>query len=294
GYDHREHTRLVGTVAAGAVGRLMEDLRWQSSGWLTPPIPVEELPAPLRNFWPLELIEILPEPAHVLAAKESPEQVAVPQDEQYLLKIARGLRELPTQDKPVRMEVFLARAPAEADRVWHRDLLLAAPESVIVGRIGAIVTVAARPDQAAALAKLPNVITIGLPRPASVGNFLSPGSEVSRESVLRLAGLDRLHAQNHRGQNVRVAIIDTDFRGYQEFLGKQLPSKTRHLDLTAETDSEVLPKPFTRDSALGHGTLCALALALAAPQADLTLIRIDADAPYQLETVARYVHGQPI
>ncbi|MBV9125465.1 MAG: S8/S53 family peptidase [Planctomycetes bacterium] len=53
------------------------------------------------------------------------------------------------------------------------------------------------------------------------------------------------------------------------------------------------PDPYPSAKGLGHGTQGALAVALAAPEADLTLIRIDPAAPYQLQEVARYINGEP-
>src|SRR5205807_9359599 len=78
-------------------------------------------------------------------------------------------------------------------------------------------------------------------------------------------------------------------------LGKQLPVKTGLVDLTAECDQEIQPRVISTDtSVVGHGTACALAAALAAPEAELTLIRIDADAPFQLFEAARYIHGETV
>src|SRR5207237_4487492 len=44
----------------------------------------------------------------------------------------------------------------------------------------------------------------------------------------------------------------------------------------------------------GHGTRAALVAALAAPDAQYTLIRVDPQAPYQLYEVARYLNGDPV
>src|SRR5262249_50328606 len=72
GYDHRGHTRLVGTLPAERLGMLLQDLRWQSSGWLVPDVPVAQLPTPLRNGWPLRLSEVILEPVDVPPAKDTP------------------------------------------------------------------------------------------------------------------------------------------------------------------------------------------------------------------------------
>src|SRR5262249_43062511 len=86
-----------------------------------------------------------------------------------------------------------------------------------------------------------------------------------------------------------------DFRGYQQFVGKELPAGTRLVDFTAARSPDVQPDPFPGSpEGIGHGTRCALAAALAAPEAGLTLIRIDPAAPYQLHVIASYLNGHPL
>ena len=97
-----------------------------------------------------------------------------------------------------------------------------------------------------------------------------------------------------RGRGQRVAVVDNDFRGWEKLKGKQLPDNTRLVDLTRERNSNMLPDPEQGPAnELGHGTRYALALLTAAPSVDLTLIRIDPAAPYQLATVARLINGDP-
>jgi hypothetical protein len=295
GYDHRGHTRLVGTVPAGNLDLLLEDLRWQGGGWLAPRVPVAELPSPLRHSWPLRVVEVIPEPAGVEPAKDVPPSPELNGAVDPLLKISRELRALAAQEQPVRMEVILAATPTSDDRSWRRDLEMAAPGSMIEGRLGPLVSLRAIPKQAEELAKLPGVSTVRLPRPASV-QFLPP-AQVPKDNgeAFRATGLDRLHASGYRGQRVRAVVVGSDFQGYEQFLGKQLPARTRYVDLTAECEPSIEPKkPSSDASAVGRDTQCALALALAAPAADLTLVRIDPEAPYQLQDVARYISGDPV
>jgi hypothetical protein len=295
GYDNRGHTRLVGTVPAGNLELLLEDLRWQGSGWLAPRVPVAELPSPVRGTWPLRVVEVMPEPAGVEPARDVPPPPESTGTFDPLLKISRDLRALAAQEQPVRMEIILAAAPTELDRTWRRDLELAAPGSMIEGRLGPVVTLRAVPKQAEELAKLPGVSTVRLPRPASV-EFLPPARvPQNNREALRATGLDRLHASGFRGQRVRAVVVGSDFRGYEQFLGTQLPARTRSIDLTAECEPSIEPKKFSSDvPSVGRDTQCALALALAAPAAELTLVRIDPEAPYQLEAVARYISGEPV
>ncbi|MCI0464119.1 MAG: hypothetical protein L0Z62_44870, partial [Gemmataceae bacterium] len=297
GYDNRGHTRLVGTMPAGRLDLLLEDLRWQSSGWLVPQVPVAELPLPLRNTWPLVATEVIPEPAGVTAGRELPAPAELPREQAHLLKITPDLRALVAQEgeaaRPARVEVILASLPPPGDRSWRRALTTAAPEAIVEGRLGPVVTLLARAGQASDLAALPFVASVRLPRSGAPLGRPSLDPRANSRDVLQASGLDRLHQLGYRGRGVRLAVIDSDFRGYQPLVGKQLPGALRYLDLTAERRPDLRPEPQAGDlSALGHGTQCALAIALAAPEAELTLIRIDPASPFQLETVARFINRE--
>jgi hypothetical protein len=292
GYDNRGHTRLMGTLPAGRIDLLLQDLRWQGSGWLAPETPVVELPAPIRSYWPLLVTEVLRVPEEVVAAKELPPVPPVAAGQEYLTKIAPDLRALESQQEPVRMEVIFASARDSEDRAWNRALAEAVPGLAVEGFLGLLVTLKARPKQAEDLAQLPDVISVRLPRPASYEAIPLSGPPVNVQAALKASGLDQLHARGALGKGVRVAVIDADFRGTQQVL-KRLPAKTRYVDLTAECNPNIEPMKFSgEESAVGRGTQCALAVALAAPEAELTLIRVNPETPYQLQAVARYIAGE--
>jgi len=137
GYDNRGHTRILGSIPAGALEALLEDLRWQGSGWLAPRVPVADLPLPLRNAWPVEVVEVLPEPAGVPPVKTLPPVAAPGDGQEYLLKIAPALRALAKQQDAVRMEVILVSEPAANDLSWRRDLSQASPRSLLEGQLAA-------------------------------------------------------------------------------------------------------------------------------------------------------------
>jgi hypothetical protein len=292
GYDHRGYTRLVGTIPTGKLDRLLEDLRWQSSGWLAPQTPVRDLPQPLARIWPIRVIEVRPEPAETAPAREPPAEPAPAQG--TLGKVARDLLALAPRDQVVRMEVILASAPQPEDETWRRGLTAAAPGALIEGLLGPIVTLRARADQAATLADLPAVVTVRLPRRATVAVLPVLVEPSDPSAAVRAAGLDRLHARGQRGRGVRVAVIGDDFRGWERFRGNQLPRTTQLVDLTAETSADLQPEPLPAGAGLGTGTRCALAVAVAAPEADLTLIRISPTAPFQLYEVAQYIDGAAV
>ncbi len=295
GYDNHGHARLLGTIPVEELETLLRDLRDQPEGWLAPVTPRGDLPQPLRQISPLRVIEVLPEPEGVQAAREAPTDTPPPAaGREYLLKITPELRDLAMQEGQIearRLDVILDHTPTPSERAWRADLIDAANGLVIEGRIGPLVTVRANPKAALALAELPIVSTVRLSRPLPPPARMPVAGADDREAR-RAAGLDQLHSLGHQGQGIRVAVIDTDFRGYEKLLGKQLPAATRYVDLAAERNADLQPDPFAGDSnEIGHGTESALAVLAAAPQVDLTLVRVDSAAPHQLQEVARYLHG---
>ncbi|HEV3119626.1 MAG TPA: hypothetical protein VGY58_21390, partial [Gemmataceae bacterium] len=292
GYDNRGHTRIVGAIPASAVEALLEDLRWHGSGWLAPRVPIAQLPLPIRDSWSVVVVEVLPQPQGAPVAQAP--VPAVPPGGGHLLKIAPALRALAKQQERIRMEVLLISEPTAVDPSWRRDLWQAAPAAAIEGRLGSVVTLRAAPADAESLARLTGVTGVRLPS-LGLGQPAPVSADASSNEALKKSGLERLHAAGHRGQKIRVAVIDSDFRGFQQFIGKQLPPGTRYLDLAAECDPNLQSRIVSTDTtAVGHGTQCALAAALAAPAAEFTLVRIDADAPFQLLEAARYINGDAV
>jgi hypothetical protein len=299
GYDDRGHTLLVGTIPARNVVLLLEDLRTHQNGLLVPERRLEDFPSPLSRIWPIRMIEVTPEPAGFPPAREVPLPPPPPPGEEYLLKITPEVQALLAQadqaSAPTRMQVILSRTADIDDRGWQRELYQAAPGIVLEGRLGQVVDVVAPPEQARPLAALPLVSTVRLPRPAlhQVVQPDTPATDV--RSLLRESGIERMHDRGYRGQGVGLAIVDFDFRGYRRLLGKELPAGTKLIDLTAERSPDVQPDPYPGDGeGLGHGTLCAVAAALAAPDAQFYLIRIDPAAPYMLLNLARYINGESV
>jgi hypothetical protein len=109
------------------------------------------------------------------------------------------------------------------------------------------------------------------------------------------SGVAALHKQGHRGKGTILAVVDGDFRGWQQLVEKkQLPASTRLVDLTRERSRDLEPDPFAGDPQQpGSGTLQALSALQAAPEADLVLVRVDPAAPYMVEGVARAISGEP-
>jgi len=102
----------------------------------------------------------------------------------------------------------------------------------------------------------------------------------SAERLQHLArlGVDRWHAAGYRGQGVKIAILDTGFRGYRAHLGQALPN---HVTVHSfRTDGNLEAK----DSQ--HGILCGEVVHALAPDAELLLANWEPDRPDQfLEAV---------
>jgi hypothetical protein len=300
GYDHRgltgrPFTRIVGTIPADQLTTLLKDLRTQPSGWLAPQLETERLPAPLSQVAPIIVTEVLPEPA---PASDAPRPA--PRGQDYLDKISPDLWAMvigkDDDTKVVRAEIILSFVPAADDETYQAILANAAPGLVIEGRLGPVVSGLLRVNQASSLAGLPEVSVVRLAKPALVQLRSQAAAPGDNTQALKLSGLEELHQRGFKGQGVRIAIVDSDFRGFKELVQNgKLPKATRLLDLTAEFNPDLLPDPeLADDKTIGQGTQCALAASLAAPEAELTLIRIDPASPLQMQLVGKAVNGEPI
>jgi hypothetical protein len=294
-YDHHNFTQVVGTLPAGQVETLLRDLRDQPGGWLGPEVPRKELPRPLRNVSPIKITEVIPEPATVTPVVAQPSHRDA--QAENLEKLSRDLRDLlakpENRTKRYRLEVILTQVPKDTDGGWRRLLSREAPSLIVEGRLGPLVTGTALLGEARDLARLDDVSSVRLPRPARAQLIPPKGSAADNSKALRALGVYKIGIPR---KGVRVAVVDSDFRGYEALVkNKQLPPQTRYVDLTAERNPSLLPDPVPGDpQELGHGTRCALALAhaLAGAAKEFFLVRIDADTPYQLQEVARYINGE--
>ncbi|GIW82366.1 MAG: hypothetical protein KatS3mg105_4173 [Gemmatales bacterium] len=298
GYDHRGFTRLVGLFPASRLPLLLKDLRGQPTGWLLPDVLRRELPSPLKQISPLRVVEIVPEPEGVAAWRPPPEAPKpFEKGKEFYEKIGSDLLKLLDQKEagqPTRLEVILRHVPDDQDISWLRTLNRAVPDLVIEGRLGPMLTVYVPPNAAPSLARLPIVSTVRLPIPARPQARFPQGTRDGNLEALKASGLMRLHMLGHRGAHVRVAVVDGDFRGWEVMQKqKRLPTTVHYVDLTAERNPDLRPDPFPGDpKQVGHGTEMAMAVAIAAPKAEMTLIRIDPRCPHQLEAVARYINGE--
>jgi hypothetical protein len=283
GYDPRGYTRLVGSMPYNRLDALLTDLRAQPAG--------KRQPRPFQSVWAVRVVEVFPGMPLPIPRPRPPQ---VPKGQEKLSPDLRdALSDAAGAAKPTRLEVILAATPAPEDRGYGSLLKRAAPGLVVEGRLGPLVSVVANPSQAPALAALPEVTGVRLPRlpqparPAVVDN-------ARWQPLLKASGAARLQALGQRGRGTQLAIVDSDFRGWEALVGKGLPPDTRLLDLTRERNADMLPDPFPAGQGPGSGTRHALTIARLAPEISLTLIRIAPNAPYMVEAVARTINGDPV
>lgn len=84
-------------------------------------------------------------------------------------------------------------------------------------------------------------------------------------------GASRWHQQGFRGQGVKVAVLDSGFRGYRSALGKVLPARVTAKSFRDDGELEA------RDSQ--HGILCAEVIHSLAPDAEILLANWEPDSP---------------
>jgi hypothetical protein len=295
GYTGKPHTRIVGTIPAEHLETLLKDLRTQPTGWLEPKIDPRTLPAPVGQVIPIRVTEVLPEPEPARDAAPASKR-----GQEYLDKISPALWSMivskDEDTRIVRAEIVLSYVPKALDESYREALAAAAPSLFIEGRLGPVVTGLLRVNQASVLSGLPQVSVVRLARPALVQ--VDPSVKIAGDNAraLKQSGLEALHQKGFKGQKIRIGIIDSDFRGHDALITSgKLPKTTRFLDLTTEFNSNIqpdFPEQFGAKE-LGHGSHCALAAALAAPEAELTLIRIDPALPLQVQLLARVANGEP-
>ncbi|MGE3808743.1 MAG: S8 family serine peptidase [Gemmataceae bacterium] len=126
-----------------------------------------------------------------------------------------------------------------------------------------------------------------LPGPQSVRSAEESSEELvqrERERILSAIGATRWHQAGFRGQGIKVAILDSGFRGYRDHLGKALPKQVTVKSFRQDGDLEA------RDSQ--HGILCAEIIHAVAPAAELLFANWDTDQPQQYLKAAQWARQQ--
>jgi subtilisin family serine protease len=92
-----------------------------------------------------------------------------------------------------------------------------------------------------------------------------------REELLDRLGVSRWHASGVRGTGVKVAVLDSGFRGYRTFLGSSLPAAVTTRSFRVDGNLEA------KDSQ--HGILCGEVVHTIAPGAEILFANWEPDSP---------------
>jgi hypothetical protein len=289
GFDNRGETRLLGSLPAAALDQLLEDTRKLPGA--------DKIGPPFRSI-PNAVRIVTVRPDLPIPTGPLPEPKIAPGQERLSPELRALLADAERAAEPTRLEVLLSYTPAPDDRRWVKPLTLTGV--TLEGRMGSVVTVRAdKPAVAVPLAAVPLVVGVRLPRIAQSTPLPGRDARTVKFKPLEASGVARLHALNKRGQGMRLALVAADFTGWESLRGRTegkiaLPDPIL-FDMTRERNRNLQPDPFppAGKGEVGPGTVEARALLRAAPEADLTLVRIDPSAPYMLELLARSICGQP-
>jgi hypothetical protein len=113
---------------------------------------------------------------------------------------------------------------------------------------------------------------------------VEPYPALQRAKRLAQIGVDRWHAAGVRGRGLKIAVLDSGFRGYREHLGKALPVRVLARSFRSDGNLEA------KDSQ--HGILCAEILHALAPDAELLLANWDPERSDQFVAAARWARKQ--
>jgi subtilisin family serine protease len=105
-----------------------------------------------------------------------------------------------------------------------------------------------------------------------------------RAQVLAQLGVDRWHRLGFRGKGMRIAVLDSGFRGYRAHLGHSLPANVTVRSFRADGNLEA------HDSQ--HGILCGEVLHALAPEAEMLFANWDPSRPDRFLAAALWARQQ--
>lgn len=118
---------------------------------------------------------------------------------------------------------------------------------------------------------LPSSGELAAEQGVAVDSARAPALDEPQRECLEKVGALAWHARGYRGQGVKVAVLDTGFRGYRSFLGKGLPSRVTTRSFRDDGQLEARPSQ--------HGVLCAEIIHALAPEAEILLANWEPDRP---------------
>jgi subtilisin family serine protease len=101
-----------------------------------------------------------------------------------------------------------------------------------------------------------------------------------REELLERLGVTRWHTVGVRGAGVKVAVLDSGFRGYRTFLGSSLPASVTARSFRKDGNLEA------KDSQ--HGILCGEVVHTLAPDADVLFANWEPESPQAFLDAVRW------
>ncbi len=107
---------------------------------------------------------------------------------------------------------------------------------------------------------------------------------LERRQHLTNLGALRWHQDARRGKGVKIAVLDSGFRNYRQFLGKGIPASVKTQSFRLDGNLEA------RDSQ--HGILCAEVLHAIAPEADILLVNWEPDNAQTFLDAVRWAKEQ--
>ncbi len=120
--------------------------------------------------------------------------------------------------------------------------------------------------------------------PDSIPGEASAAPALGRARHLAQLGVQRWHDAGFRGQGVKIAVLDTGFQGYKNFLGQALPEQVSVRSFRRDGNAEAKGSQ--------HGILCAEVVHVLAPKADLLLANWEPDDPASFLDAVRWARQE--
>src|SRR6516225_715633 len=110
------------------------------------------------------------------------------------------------------------------------------------------------------------------------------GALPGRAELLERMGVGAWHARGWRGHGLKVAVLDSGFRGYRTHLGAALPRSVKIRSFRFDGNLEA------KDSQ--HGILCAEVIHALAPEAELLFANWEPEHPEQFLAAVRWARRE--